>query len=174
MTRLEAIQADITTVAVDVIVNAANSTLMGGGGVDGAIHAAGGPSIKEECKAIVARQGPLPTGEAVATGAGNLPARHVVHTVGPVWGTVPAEEAVALLAACYRNSLSLAWKLACRSIAFPNISTGVYHFPKPLAADTAYAAVSEWLDDSPDVLDRVLFVCFGPDNLGLYQELLGR
>jgi O-acetyl-ADP-ribose deacetylase (regulator of RNase III) len=174
VTRLEAIQADITTVAVDVIVNAANSTLMGGGGVDGAIHAAGGPSIKEECKAIVARQGPLPTGEAVATGAGNLPARHVVHTVGPVWGTVPAEEAVDLLASCYRNSLSLARDLACRSIAFPNISTGVYRFPKSLAAETAVHAVRTWLEGSPEALDTVLFVCFGPENLGLYRELLGR
>ena len=107
------------------------------------------------------------------TGAGNLPARHVVHTVGPVWGTVPAEEAVDLLASCYRNSLSLARDMAGRSIAFPNISTGVYHLPKPLAADTAYAAVLGWLEDSPDALDRVLFVCFGPDNLRLYQELLG-
>ena len=173
MTRLEAIQADITTVEVDVIVNAANSSLMGGGGVDGAIHRAGGPAIKEECKAIVARRGPLPTGEAVMTGAGNLPARRVVHTVGPVWGSVPAEEAVHLLASCYRNSLGLARDMTCRSIAFPNISTGVYHFPKPLAADTAYAAVSEWLEEFPDALDRVLFVCFGPDNLDLYQELLG-
>lgn len=173
MTRLEAVQADITTVAVDVIVNAANSSLMGGGGVDGAIHRAGGPGIKEECKAIIARQGPLPTGEAAATGAGDLPARHVVHTVGPVWGTMPAEEAVDLLAACYRNSLSLARDLACRSIAFPNISTGVYHFPKPLAAGTAHAAVSEWIEHSPDALDLVLFVCFGSDNLRLYQELLG-
>jgi O-acetyl-ADP-ribose deacetylase (regulator of RNase III) len=172
VTRLEAIQADITTVAVDVIVNAANSSLMGGGGVDGAIHRAGGPAIKEECKAIVARQGSLPTGEAVVTGAGNLPARHVVHTVGPVWGTVAAEKAVDLLASCYRNSLSLARDMACRSIAFPNISTGVYRFPKPLAADTAFTAVSDWLESSPDALDRVLFVCFGPDDLRLYQELL--
>ncbi|HSK07771.1 MAG TPA: O-acetyl-ADP-ribose deacetylase [Acidimicrobiia bacterium] len=174
MTRLEAIQADITTVEVDVIVNAANSSLMGGGGVDGAIHRAGGRDIKEECRAIVALHGPLPTGEAVATGAGDLPARHVVHTVGPVWGAVPAEEAVDLLASCYRNSLSLARDLACRSVAFPNISTGVYRFPKQLAADTAVAAVSQWLVDSPDALDLVLFVCFGPDNLRLYRELLGR
>lgn len=173
MTRLEAIQADITTVEVDVIVNAANSSLMGGGGVDGAIHAAGGPSIIAECREIVARQGPLPTGEAVITGAGDLPARHVVHTVGPIWGTVPDDEAVDLLASCYRNSLALARKSSSRSIAFPSISTGVYRFPQPLAADTAVHAVRTWIEASPEALDTVLFVCFGSENLGLYQELLG-
>lgn len=173
MTRLEATQTDITTVEVDVIVNAANSSLMGGGGVDGAIHAAGGPSILAECREIVARQGPLPTGEAVITGAGDLPARHVVHTVGPIWGTVPDDEAVDLLASCYRNSLALARESSSRSIAFPNISTGVYRFPKPLAADTAVHAVRTWIEASPEALDTVLFVCFGSENLGLYQELLG-
>jgi O-acetyl-ADP-ribose deacetylase (regulator of RNase III) len=173
VTRLEAVQADITTVEVDVIVNAANSSLMGGGGVDGAIHAAGGPSILAECREIVARQGPLPTGEAVITGAGDLPARHVVHTVGPIWGTVPDDEAVELLASCYRNSLALAQESSSRSIAFPNISTGVYRFPKSLAAETAVHAVRTWLEGSP-ALDTVLFVCFGPENLGLYRELLGR
>jgi O-acetyl-ADP-ribose deacetylase (regulator of RNase III) len=173
VTRLEAIQADITTVEVDVIVNAANSSLLGGGGVDGAIHAAGGPSILAECREIVARQGPLPTGKAVMTGAGDLPARHVVHTVGPIWGTVPDDEAVELLASCYRNSLALARESSSRSIAFPNISTGVYRFPKSLAAETAVAVVRTWLEGSPDALDTVLFVCFGSENLDLYQELLG-
>src|SRR3990170_7418963 len=105
MTRLHAIRGDITTVAVDVIVNAANSSLMGGGGVDGAIHRAGGPAILEECRAIVARQGELPTGDAVITTGGELPARHVLHTVGPIWGTVTEEEAVRLLASCYTSSL---------------------------------------------------------------------
>lgn len=174
MTRLEAVQADITTIAVDVIVNAANSSLMGGGGVDGAIHVAGGPSILAECREIVARQGPLPTGEAVITGAGDLPARHVVHTVGPIWGTVPDDEAVDLLASCYRESLALARESSSRSIAFPNISTGVYRFPKSRAAETAVHAVRTWLEGSPEALDTVLFVCFGPENLGLYRELLGR
>jgi len=172
VTRLEAIKADITTVAVDVIVNAANSSLMGGGGVDGAIHAAGGPSILADCREIVARLGPLPTGEAVLTGAGDLPARHVVHTVGPIWGTVPADEAVDLLASCYHNSLALALESSSRSIAFPNISTGVYRFPKPLAAETAVHAVRTWLEGSPDALDTVLFACFDLENLVLYQELL--
>ena len=108
MTRIEAIQADITTLDIDVVVNAAHSSLMGGGGVDGAIHRAGGPAIREECKVIVARQGPLPTGQAVITTAGNMPARHVIHTVGPVWGTAPEHEAISLLASCYRSSLDLA------------------------------------------------------------------
>jgi O-acetyl-ADP-ribose deacetylase (regulator of RNase III) len=173
VTRLDAIQADITTVAVDVIVNAANPSLLGGGGVDGAIHRAGGPSILAECKAIVARQGPLPPGEAVITTAGDLPARHVVHTVGPIWGTVPEDEAVALLASCYRNSLDLARAASSRSIAFPNVSTGVYRFPKLLAAETAVTAVRDWLQVFPESLDTVLFVCFGPENLDLYRELLG-
>jgi O-acetyl-ADP-ribose deacetylase (regulator of RNase III) len=173
VTRLEAIQADITTIEVDAIVNAANSSLLGGGGVDGAIHAAGGPAILAECREIVARQGPLPPGQAVITTAGDLPSRFVVHTVGPIWGRVPDEEAVDLLASCYQNSLSQARQSSCRSVAFPNISTGVYHFPKPLAAKTAVNAVREWLEASPEALDTVLFVCFGPENLRLYEALLG-
>ncbi|MGH8914987.1 MAG: O-acetyl-ADP-ribose deacetylase, partial [Acidimicrobiia bacterium] len=140
-TRLEAIQADITTIEVDAIVNAANSSLMGGGGVDGAIHRAGGPAILAACREIVAKQGGLATGEAVITTAGDLPARHVIHTVGPIWGTVSEDEAVTLLASCYRNSLDLARSAKCRTVAFPNISTGVYRFPKELAARTAVAEV---------------------------------
>jgi O-acetyl-ADP-ribose deacetylase (regulator of RNase III) len=172
VTRLQAVQADITTIEADVIVNAANSSLMGGGGVDGAIHRAGGPAILEECLQIVARQGQLPTGQAVITTAGDLPARHVVHTVGPIWGTFPEDEAVELLASCYRNSLDLAREAAATNVAFPNISTGVYRFPKPLAARTAVEAVTEWVAENDGVLDSVLFVCFGPDNLALYQQLL--
>ncbi len=172
MTPLEAVQGDITTVDADVIVNAANSSLMGGGGVDGAIHRAGGPAILAECKQIVARQGPLPTGQAVITTAGDLPARHVVHTVGPIWGSVPEEEAIELLASCYRNSLEAAREAGAKSVAFPNISTGVYHFPKPLAATTAIASVTAWVAHDPGTVETVTFVCFGPDNLELYQELL--
>lgn len=172
MTRLVAIQADITTVDVDVVVNAGNSSLMGGGGVDGAIHRAGGPAILEECKEIVARHGELPTGQAVITTAGNLPARHVVHTVGPIWGTVSKDEATELLASCYRNSLDLAQTASARTVAFPNISTGVYRFPKELAATTAVGAVRDWLSADPGALEAVTFVCFGPENLGLYQRLL--
>jgi O-acetyl-ADP-ribose deacetylase len=171
VTRLEAIQGDITTVAVDVIVNAANSSLMGGGGVDGAIHRAGGPAILAECKEIVARQGPLPTGQAVITTGGDLPARHVVHTVGPIWGTVAEDEAVQLLASCYRNSLDVARGASAASVAFPNISTGVYHFPKPLAAETAVQAVRTWVEDDPTSLKSILFVCFDTENLELYREL---
>jgi O-acetyl-ADP-ribose deacetylase (regulator of RNase III) len=169
---LEVILADITTVDVDVIVNAANSSLMGGGGVDGAIHAAGGPAILDECKAIIARRGPLPPGEAVITTAGLLPARHVVHTVGPIWGTMPEGDAVATLASCYRSSLDLAREASADTIAFPNISTGVYRFPKELAAETAVGAVRGWVGPNPDVLDRVIFVCFGADSLELYRALL--
>ena len=172
MTRLEAIQGDITTVDADVIVNAANSSLMGGGGVDGAIHRAGGPAILAECKQIVARQGQLPTGQAVITTAGDLPARHVVHTVGPIWGTVTEDEAVELLASCYRSSLDLARERTQRawpSPASPPVSTC---FPKPLAARTAVAAVSDWVALEPGAIDKVLFVCFGRKDLDLYRELL--
>ena len=172
MTRLEAIQGDITTVDVDVIVNAANSSLMGGGGVDGAIHRAGGPAILAECEEIVARQGPLPTGQAVITTAGDLPARFVVHTVGPIWGTVPEDEAVEKLASCYRNSLDMARGASAGSVAFPNISTGVYQFPKPLAAETAVQAVRTWVEDDPANVESVVFVCFDNENLELYRGLL--
>jgi O-acetyl-ADP-ribose deacetylase (regulator of RNase III) len=171
VTRLVAIQGDITTVHADVIVNAANSSLMGGGGVDGAIHRVGGPAILAECKEIVERQGPLPTGEAVITTAGNLPARHVVHTVGPIWGAVTEQEAVALLASCYRNSLDLAREVDAKRVAFPSISTGVYHFPKPLAATTAVDSVRGWVAREQGV-ETVTFVCFGLIDLELYQELL--
>ena len=172
MTRLRAVHADITTVDVDVIVNAANSSLLGGGGVDGAIHRAGGPAILAECKQIVEQRGPLPTGEAVITTAGDLPARHVVHTVGPVWGEMPYDEAVALLASCYRNSLDMAREASSRSVAFPGISTGVYRFPKPLAAQTAVTAVREWLGSHPESIDEVLFVCFSSKDAELYSGLL--
>ena len=172
MTRLEAIQGDITTVDADIIVNAANSSLMGGGGVDGAIHRAGGPTILAECKQIVTQQGQLPTGRAVITTAGKLAARHVVHTVGPIWGSVTDDEAVDLLASCYRTSLDLARDAEARSAAFPSISTGVYLFPKPLAARTAVAAVKKWVSHKPGTVETVIFVSFGPEDLELYEELL--
>jgi O-acetyl-ADP-ribose deacetylase (regulator of RNase III) len=171
--RLEAIEADITTLDVDVIVNAANSSLRGGGGVDGAIHRAGGPAIKEECRVIVAERGPLPTGQAVITTAGRMPARHVVHTVGPIWEHAVEQEAIDLLASCYRASLRLAREVSAASIAFPNISTGVYGFPKPLAAMTAVESVRSWAADDPGTVESVLFVCFEKENLGLYLDLLG-
>ena len=129
MNRIEVIKGDITQVKADAVVNAANSSLMGGGGVDGAIHRIGGPVILEECKKIVARQGGCKTGEAVITTAGNLPAKYVIHTVGPVWNGGNNGEREKL-ANCYVNSLRLAVEHNCKTIAFPNISTGVYRFPK--------------------------------------------
>lgn len=166
-TRLEAIQGDITKFAVDAIVNAANSSLLGGGGVDGAIHRAGGPAILEECRRI----GGCPTGEAVVTTAGRLPAKKVIHTVGPVWhgGTRGEPE---LLAACYRNSLQRALENGLRTVAFPNISTGVYGYPKRLAAPVAVETVREFLERHPDGFDRVLFVCFDEENFQIYRNLL--
>ena len=168
MNKLEVVQGDITRLPVDAIVNAANSSLMGGGGVDGAIHRAGGPAILEECRAIVARQGGCPTGEAVITGAGRLPARYVIHTVGPVWRGGKEGETEAL-ASCYRRSLELALQHGCRTIAFPNISTGVYGFPKPQAARIAVSTVATFLTEHGEI-DRVVFVCFDEENYRLVGE----
>jgi len=172
---LEALQGDITKITVDAIVNAANSSLLGGGGVDGAIHRAGGPAILEECRQILERQGGCPTGQAVITTAGRLLAKHVIHTVGPVWRGGQQGEPN-LLAACYRNSLRLALENGLRSVAFPNISTGIYGYPKdlaaPLAVDTvrAYLAENEGLERQVPL--RVLFVCFDAENFELYRQIL--
>ncbi len=174
MTSIELVRGDITKVAADAIVNAANATLLGGGGVDGAIHRAGGPTILEACREIRARQGDLATGDAVITTAGRLPAGHVIHTVGPIWGTVDDDEAVALLASCYETSLGLAAANGCSAVTFPNISTGVYRFPKALAADTAIAAVTRWVENHPDVVDTITFVCFDDENHAHYRERLGQ
>ena len=171
MTQISTSLADITAVEVDAIVNAANSRLTGGGGVDGAIHAAGGPSILAECRAWVAKNGLLPTGEAMITTAGRLPARYVIHTVGPVYADHNPDEAERLLAACYRNSLELAARRSIESMAFPNISTGVYGYPKADAAAIAIAAVREWVEANNGV-DEVSFVCFDETNHRLYSELL--
>ena len=166
--RIKVIQGDITKHSVDAIVNAANSSLLGGGGVDGAIHRAGGPAILEECRAIRAKQGGCATGEAVITTAGNLPAGYVIHTVGPVWnGGHKGEEE--LLASCYRNSLQLAVANGIRSIAFPNISTGIYHFPKDKAAVIAVDTVREFLTAHPQI-EQVVFVCFDRENYDLYAR----
>lgn len=166
--KLEVVQGDITRIAVDAIVNAANSSLMGGGGVDGAIHRAGGPAILEACRAIVARQGGCRTGEAVITTAGRLPAKYVIHTVGPVWrgGTNGERD---LLASCYQRSLELAVAHQCTTVAFPNISTGVYGFPKDEAARIAVATVSGFLQTAPGI-DKVLFVCFDEVSFRLVSE----
>ncbi len=170
MTSIECIRADITTLDVDIIVNAANTSLMGGSGVDGAIHKAGGPQILEECMAIRKRQGGCPTGEAVITTGGNLRAKFVIHTVGPVWsGNDTGEEA--LLANAYKNSLALAVANAVKTIAFPNISTGVYRFPKKLAAEIAIRQVSEFTQGD-QTLERVIFCCFDEENESIYKKLL--
>jgi len=172
MTRISVTTGDITRQRVDAIVNAANSHLAGGGGVDGAIHAAGGPSILAECRAWVADNGPLPTGKAMITGAGALPARHVIHTVGPVWAEHDPTEGRLLLASCYESSLELAAGHGCATVAFPNISTGVYGFPKLPAAETAVSTVREWVSRASDIAE-VFFVCFDEENEAIYSELVG-
>lgn len=166
--RMDLIKGDITKVKVDAIVNAANTSLLGGGGVDGAIHRAGGPEILNECRKIVARQGGCRTGEAVITTAGNLPARFVIHTVGPVWnGGDKGEEKK--LTDCYRNSLQLAVDNKCSTIAFPNISTGVYRFPKAAAAQIAVHTVADFLDAN-ETLGKVIFVCFDEESYELISK----
>jgi O-acetyl-ADP-ribose deacetylase (regulator of RNase III) len=157
--RVAVVVGDITVQDVDAIVNAANSTLLGGGGVDGAIHRAGGPAILDACREIRRTQYPngLPTGEAVITTAGNLPARYVIHTVGPIYGRHAGEEAQ-LLAACYRNSLRLAASQSLSSIAFPAISTGVFGYPTSEAAAVSSAAVAEFLATDQRLVEvRLIF-----------------
>lgn len=170
MNKIELIKGDITKLKADAIVNAANSNLTGGGGVDGAIHRAGGPSILEECRMIVASQGGCKTGEAVITTAGHLPAKFVIHTVGPVWNGGKKKERE-LLAACYQNSLKLAVEYKLSSIAFSNISTGIYGYPKKEAAEVAINTVSEFLKQN-NLNIKVYFVCFDEENHQLYQSLV--
>ncbi|MDR2237284.1 MAG: O-acetyl-ADP-ribose deacetylase [Chryseobacterium sp.] len=165
---IELIKGDITKIHADAIVNAANSSLLGGGGVDGAIHRAGGPEILEECRAIRNRQGKCNTGEAVVTTAGNLPAEYVIHTVGAVWNG-DEEKCSKLLADCYQNTLKLAESLNVKSIAFPNISTGVYRFPKDLAGKIA---VNEVRSFKSDRIEKIIFVCFDDENEKIYKKLL--
>lgn len=166
MENINLILGDITKLKVDAIVNAANNGLFGGGGVDGAIHSAGGPTIMEACRKI----GGCPTGEAVITTAGNLPSNFVIHTVGPIWGGGKNKEEELLINA-YKNSLSLARNNGIKSIAFPNISTGVYGFPKDFAAKLAIETVHEFLSDSGYSLE-VTFVCFDEENFSIYEKEL--
>lgn len=166
-TRLRLLQGDITQQDTEAIVNAANSSLMGGGGVDGAIHRAGGPQILEECKEIVARQGRLPTGEAVITGGGRLPARYVIHTVGPIWQDGQHGEPE-LLRNAYFNSLALAKKHGIRSLSFPSISTGAYRFPIEQAARIALTTVRDFLQEHE--FAEVRFVLFSEKDLRIYEE----
>jgi O-acetyl-ADP-ribose deacetylase (regulator of RNase III) len=168
--RIQIIRGDITKVAADAIVNAANTSLLGGGGVDGAIHRAGGSAILEACRAIVARQGGCKTGEAVITTAGNLPAKFVIHTVGPVWNGGTKNEAQKLQS-CYNNSLQLAADNNCKTIAFPGISTGIYKFPKDLAAQIAVSTIKTFLA-SNSLPEKVILVCFDEESeLHLNREL---
>jgi O-acetyl-ADP-ribose deacetylase (regulator of RNase III) len=167
---LELVQGDITTQRVDAIVNAANSSLMGGGGVDGAIHRAGGPAILEECRRNRERSGPLPAGEAVITCGGELPARHVIHTVGPIWrggGDGEPER----LASCYARSLELAVEQGLRSLAFPAVSTGVYGYPREAAATVALAALAGRLREGVPI-DLVRMVLFSAGDLAVWSRAL--
>jgi O-acetyl-ADP-ribose deacetylase (regulator of RNase III) len=168
--RIEVIEDDITTLALDAIVNAANATLLGGGGVDGAIHRAAGPGLLEECRALaeVAPRVRCPTGEARLTSGHALPARFVIHTVGPVWNGGRRDEAE-LLAACYRNSLALASVHGVESIAFPAISCGVFGYPIEQAVPIAMRSVRAWSKPKPA---RVVFCCFDPAMASRYRAML--
>lgn len=169
MARIRLVQGDITQQEVDAIVNAANSSLMGGGGVDGAIHRRGGPEILEECKRIRAEQHPdgLPTGKAVATTAGNLPAKWVIHTVGPVYSK--SQDRSALLSSCHTEALRIAHELGARTVAFPAISTGVYGYPLAEAAPVAVEAVRR----ASTKVEEVVFVLFDREAFEAFEAALG-
>ncbi len=171
-TRIEVVTGDITEQRVDAIVNAANPSLMGGGGVDGAIHRRGGPAILEECKQRRAELGgPLPRGEAVITTGGELPAKYVIHTAGPVWqGGTRGEDAT--LANCYRNSLALAVERGLRTVAFPSISTGVYRFPLERASRVGAEAIVGFVEEHPGALDLVRWVAFSPGTAKAMKRAL--
>lgn len=168
--KLLLLRGDITKIKVDAIVNAANSSLLGGGGVDGAIHRAGGPKILAECYKIRQRQGGCATGEAVITTAGNLPPEYIIHTVGPVWQDGEKGEPE-LLANCYRNSLQLAVEMNLKTIAFPNISTGVYGYPKEEACKIALKTTSWFVAIHQDI-ESITFVCFDEENYELYKKAM--
>lgn len=164
--RIVLVQGDITKQEVDAIVNAANSSLLGGGGVDGAIHRAGGPAILEECR----RLGGCETGDAKATSAGDLRAQYVIHTVGPVWrGGGHSEDE--LLASCHRRALEVAAELECRTVAFPAISTGVYGYPVELAANVALRTTAEELEKRSEI-EQVVFVLFSDEHLGAFERAM--
>nr|WP_314367137.1 O-acetyl-ADP-ribose deacetylase [uncultured Acinetobacter sp.] len=165
--QISILKGDITQIAVDAIINAANTSLLGGG--DGAIHRRGGVAILAECQKIRAKQGGCAVGEAVITTAGDLPAKYVIHTVGPTWLNGEKNEPI-LLENAYRNSFKLADHLGLKTIAFPNISTGIYRFPKQLAAQIAFKVINDELKQSQSV-QEVIFVCFDDENFNIYQSL---
>ena len=167
-TKLTLVQGDIIKQTTDAIVNVANSSLMGGGGVDGAIHRAGGPTILEQCKQIVAKQGRLPPGKAVITTGGNLPAKYVIHTVGPYWQGGTSNEAL-VLANCYKNSLKIAEAKKLANISFPSISTGAYRYPIDQAANVALGTVMSFLKGEARSLREVRFVLFDTRTYTAYQ-----
>ena len=164
--QIKVVQTDITKLEVDAIVNAANKSLLGGGGVDGAIHRAAGPDLLEECRGLNGCQ----TGNAKITKGYNLLAKHVIHTVGPVWNGGKYDEEQ-LLASCYEESLKLAIENNCKTIAYPNISTGIYGFPKKPAAKIAISTVKDFLEKDQSIKE-ILFVCFDDENYNIYSELL--
>jgi len=170
-TKIVLVQGDITQQTTEAIVNAANSGLMGGGGVDGAIHRAGGLAILEECRKIVSRIGRLGTGKAVITNGGNLKAKYVIHTVGPVWRGGSSDEPE-LLASAYRESLKLATAYKLKSISFPSISTGAYGYPLSEAAKVAMGTVIDFLQNNPTPLELVLFVLWGSEAYQAYKTAL--
>jgi O-acetyl-ADP-ribose deacetylase (regulator of RNase III) len=169
MTEVRFVQGDITTVAADAIVNAANSALAGGGGVDGAIHRAGGPAIMADLQRRYGKDRQCPTGSAVVSDAGDLPARVVIHAVGPIWRGGSAGEPQSL-ASAYRTSLDLAAAEGCRTVALPSISTGIYSYPVDAAATIALATVDEWIAANPDALDEVTFVLFSRETLQAFER----
>lgn len=170
--RMTVIRGDITQASVDVIVNAANPSLMGGGGVDGAIHRAAGPALLEACRGVVRQQGECAPGHAVITEAGNIPVKAIIHTVGPVWHGGDHQEAE-LLEQAYRNCLDLAAANGYRTLAFPAISTGVYGYPKALAARIAVDVVYKYIGIRP-LPEEVVFVCFDDENTRIYQHYLAQ
>ncbi len=170
MKIIRLIQGDITTQKVDAIVNAANTSLLGGGGVDGAIHRKGGSAILDDCQKIRAKQGGCAVGEAVITTAGLLPSNYVIHTVGPTWQDGQHGEQ-ALLQEAYLNSLKLAEQYHLKTLAFPNISTGIYHFPKVEAASIAIETIVEYLK-STEYLEEINFICFDLENFKIYRQRL--
>ncbi len=169
--KITLLQTDITKLQVDAIVNAANTSLLGGGGVDGAIHRVGGKAILEECIKIRNKQGGCNIGEAVITTAGLLPAKFVIHTVGPVWNGDKDEKAK-LLTNCYQSCLELAIENNIKTIAFPNISTGIYHFPKDKAALIATNTILSF--ELKEQIEKIIFVCFDDENFSLYNNILNK